>query len=206
MLEKQKNSVVGITGGIGSGKTTVSNFFKTLGIPTYHADKEAKDLINRSKVIKRKLISLFGESAYNKNNTINKVFVRDKIFNNKELLTKMNAIVHPKVAGHFRRWLKKQEAPYILKEVAIIFENNLQSQYDYIITVVADEQERINRVIKRDNISIDSVKSIIRNQLSDKYKIKKSDFVITNNDLDIAKQQALEIHQQLLLKSKSVKF
>ena len=197
MKELQKHIIVGITGGIGSGKTTISKYFEGFGIPVYHADIEAKALMNRSKVIKRKLIALFGDDAYI-NNTLNRDYLRSQIFKEKKLLSKMNAIVHPKVGVHFKRWVKKQNAPYILKEVAIIFENNLQSQYDYIITVIADKEERVKRVMQRDNSSRDSVKAIIRNQFSDQEKIKKSDFVIENNDLEAAKLQAQIIHNNLI--------
>lgn len=189
--------VVGLTGGIGSGKTTILKFFESFGIPIYIADDEAKALMNRSKVIKRKLIQLFGESAYI-NGKLNRTYLASKIFNDKSLLSKMNAIVHPKVASHFNRWLNKQNAPYVIKEAAIIFENNLENQYDYIITVVADEHLRIERVMKRDNASVEKIKSIISNQLPDSEKIKKSDFVITNNDLDSAKAQVTAINQQIL--------
>lgn len=194
--------IVGLTGGIGSGKSTIAKWFESQNIPVYIADKEAKALMNRSKVIKRKLITLFGESAY-ENGKLNREYLASKIFNNKALLAKMNAIVHPKVASHFERWLKKQDSPYVIKEAAIIFENNLEYQYDYIITVIADEDLRIARVIQRDNVSIEKVESIIRNQLSDEEKIKKSDFVIKNNDLEEAKKQAQLIHQTLLKKSKT---
>ena len=190
-------TVVGLTGGIGSGKTTVSKYFESFGIPVYIADEEAKALMNRSKVIKRKLKQLFGESAY-KDEKLNKPYLASKIFSDKLLLSKMNAIVHPKVASHFKRWLKKQDAPYIIKEAAIIFENNLEAQYNYIIIVVADEGLRIQRVIKRDNASREKIQSIINNQLLDADKIKKSDFVISNNDLDSAKKQVIIIHKQLL--------
>lgn len=189
--------VVGLTGGIGSGKTTILKFFESFGIPIYIADDEAKALMNRSKVIKRKLIQLFGESAYI-DGKLNRTYLASKIFNDKSLLSKMNAIVHPKVASHFKRWLNKQNAPYVIKEAAIIFENNLENQYDYIITVVADEHLRIERVMKRDNASVEKIKSIISNQLPDSEKIKKSDFVITNNDLDSAKAQVTAINQQIL--------
>ena len=191
--------VVGLTGGIGSGKTTVGSFFESYGIPIYIADKEAKGLMNRSKVIKRKLIELFGESAY-ENGQLNRAYLAAKIFSDRELLSKMNAIIHPKVASHFKRWLKKQDAPYVIKEAAIIFENKLEHQYDYIITVVADEHLRLERVIKRDDTSVEKIKSIMRNQLTDNEKIKRSDFVIRNNDLETSKKQALEIHQIILKK------
>lgn len=189
--------VVGLTGGIGSGKTTISKCFESFGIPIYIADDEAKGLMRRSKVIKRKLVQLFGESAY-KDGELNKPFLASKIFNDKTWLLKMNAIVHPKVASHFQRWLKKQDSPYVIKEAAIIFENKLERQYDYIITVIADEDLRIERVMKRDNASKEKIKAIIKNQLSDAEKIEKSDFVITNNDLDFAKNQANQIHQKIL--------
>jgi dephospho-CoA kinase len=193
--------VVGLTGGIGSGKTTIGKCFVSYGIPVYIADEEAKALMNRSKVIKRKLIKLFGKAAY-KDGKLNRPYLASKIFNDKELLEKMNAIVHPKVASHFKRWQKKQDTPYVLKEAAIIFENNLEQQYDYIITVVADEDLRIARVMKRDNTSKEKVKSIIANQLSDEEKIKKSDFVIVNDDLDKAKLQAAKTHHAILQKLK----
>ncbi len=109
--------IVGLTGGIGSGKTTISKFFESFGIPVYIADDEAKALMNRSKVIKRKLIQLFGESTY-KDRKLNRPYLASKIFNDKTLLLKMNAIVHPKVASHFKRWLKKQDAAYIIKEAS----------------------------------------------------------------------------------------
>lgn len=189
--------VVGLTGGIGSGKTTILNYFKSFGVPVYIADDEAKALMNRSKVIKKKLIALFGEAAY-KAGTLNRSYLSSKIFSDKTLLAKMNAIVHPKVASHFKRWLKKQNAPYVIKEAAIIFEHNQDKQYHYIITVVADENLRIKRVVKRDNTSIEKVKNIIKNQLSDAEKIKKSDFVITNNSLALAKKQAIKVHKKLL--------
>ena len=189
--------VVGLTGGIGSGKTTVLRYFESLGVPVYIADIEAKALMNRSKVIKRKLTHLFGEQAY-KDSKLNRPYLASKIFNDKSLLVKMNAIVHPKVASHFKRWIKKQDAPYVIKEAAIIFENKLESQYTYIITVVANEDLRIKRVIKRDNTSVEKIKSIISNQLPDKEKINKSDFVITNNDLDSTKAQAISIHKEIL--------
>ncbi len=193
--------VVGLTGGIGSGKTTIGKYFESYKIPVYIADKEAKALMNRSKVIKRKLIELFGEPAY-KDGKLNRPYLASKIFSDKSLLSKMNAIVHPKVASHFKRWLKKQNAPYVIKEAAIVFENNLEHQYDYIVIVVADEESRIERVMKRDDTSRKKVKSIMDNQLSDEEKIKKSDFVIFNNDLDVAKQQVDEIHRAILQKIK----
>ncbi|WP_178985721.1 dephospho-CoA kinase [Winogradskyella helgolandensis] len=194
--------VVGLTGGIGSGKSTILKCFQSYGIPVYIADDEAKALMNRSKVIRRKLIHLFGEKAY-ENDTLNRPYLASKIFNDKTLLAKMNAIVHPKVATHFKQWLNKQDAAYVIKEVAIIFENNLQNQYDYIVTVVADKDLRIKRVIQRDGVSREKVEAIMKNQWSDEDKIKKSDFVIVNDNLKEAQKQALKIHKKLLKKLNS---
>lgn len=192
-------TLVGLTGGIGSGKTTIANFFKELGVPIYIADTEAKALMNRSKVIKRKLIALFGDNAY-QNGKLNRDFLSKQIFNNKDLLQKMNAIVHPKVASHFKRWVKKQEAPYVISEAAILFENGSYTKYDYIITVTAPEEVRLKRVMSRDSASKEKVKSVMNNQWKDEEKIKLSDYVIQNINLEEAKAQVLQIHQNLLQK------
>jgi len=189
--------IVGLTGGIGSGKTTVSNMFNDLGVPVYIADLEAKKLMATSKVIKRKLIDLFGPKAY-ENNELNRAYIASKIFNDKVYLDKMNAIIHPKVATHFKQWLQKQASKYVIKEAAIIFEHNMQSQYDYIITVIANEEERIKRIIKRDNTSKEKIVSIIKNQISDQEKVKMTDFVIINDQLDHTKAQVLKIHNTIL--------
>ncbi|HEX9826724.1 MAG TPA: dephospho-CoA kinase [Flavobacteriaceae bacterium] len=189
--------VVGLTGGIGSGKTTVSNMFKDLGVPVYIADLEAKKLMNSSAVIKRKLIDLFGSMAY-QNNELNRTYISSKIFNDKVYLKKLNAIVHPKVAKHFEQWLQKQTSKYVIKEAAIIFEHNMQSQYDVIITVIANEEERINRILKRDNTSKDKIVSIMKHQLNDEEKVKMSDFVIVNDKLEHTKEQVLKTHNSIL--------
>jgi dephospho-CoA kinase len=196
---KSEPKVVGLTGGIGSGKTTVANYFKELGVPIYIADVEAKALMNRSKVIKRKLIQIFGEDTY-ENNNLNKAFIAGKIFNDKSLLEQMNSIVHPKVASHFKRWLKKQAAPYVIKEAAIIFENGSYKSLDLTITVVAPENIRIKRVIERDNSTAEKVEAIIKNQWSDAEKVKLSDFVIENISLEDTKLQVKKIHQEILKK------
>jgi dephospho-CoA kinase len=189
--------VIGLTGGIGSGKTTVSNMFKDLGVPVYIADIEAKNLMNSSAVIKRKLIDLFGDIAY-QNNELNRAYISSKIFNDKVYLEKMNAIIHPKVAEHFKHWLQKQTSLYVIKEAAIIFEHNTQSQYDAIITIIADKDDRINRILKRDNTTKDKILSIMKHQLSDEEKVKMSNFVILNDNLEHTKEQVLKTHNSIL--------
>lgn len=189
--------LVGLTGGIGSGKTTVAKYFEELGVPVYIADSEAKALMNRSKVIRRKLIALFGNEAYVEN-TLNRPFIAQQIFNDKKLLNAMNAIVHPKVASHFKRWVNKQDSPYVISEAAILFENGSYKKYDYIITVTAPEDIRLQRVIKRDNSNKQKVEAIMANQWSDQEKIKRSDFVIENIDLEQTKIQVRKIHKKIL--------
>lgn len=196
--------VVGLTGGIGSGKTTVANFFKALDVPVYIADDEAKGLMARSKVIKRHLIALFGEDAYIEN-ALNKPFLASKIFSDKSYLNKMNAIVHPRVAAHFKRWIKKQNSSYVIKEAAIIFEHNKESNYNFIITVTANLEARIQRVMERDHSSISKIESIIKNQMSDEDKIKKSHFVIANDNLEDTRAQVLKTHRSILKQIEKIK-
>ena len=197
--------IIGLTGGIGSGKTTVAKMFSKIGVPVYIADIEAKQLMNTSGVIKRKLITLFGTEAY-KEDTINRPFLANKIFNDKLLLQKMNAIVHPKVNEHFKTWVSKQNSDYVIKEVAILFENGSYKYCDYIITVTASEETRIKRVIARDNSSKEKVKAIIKNQWPEGKKIELSQFVIHNNDLSDTKKQVEDIHRQLLKLVEKTKF
>lgn len=188
---------IGLTGGIGSGKTTVAKLFQEQGIPIYIADVEAKQLMVRSKVIKRKLIQLFGKQAYI-NETLNKSFLANSIFNDGTLLEKMNAIVHPRVRRHFFKWKDKQKAPYVIKEAAVLFENGGYKNCDFLITVTAPKDIRIARVLERDNTTEDKVLSIMKNQWQDEDKIKLSHFVIENTDLESTRKQVLIIHKKLL--------
>jgi dephospho-CoA kinase len=189
--------IVGLTGGIGSGKTTVAKEFEKLGVPIYIADDEAKKLMNRSKVIRRKLIAIFGKDAYKKDK-LNRPYLAKIIFNDQSLLQKMNAIVHPKVASHFKKWLKKQDAPYVIKEVAILFENGSYKQCDYIITVTATIETRIARLLKRDETTVSKIEAIMKNQWQDEDKIALSQFVIQNDILENTVIQVQKTHNQLL--------
>lgn len=191
--------IVGLTGGIGSGKTTVAKEFMALGIPIYIADEEAKNLMRKSKIIKRKLIQLFGDKSY-VNNELNKPFIADIIFNDNSYLEKMNAIIHPRVAKHFNKWVLKQKSPYVIKEVAILFENGGNKQCDYIITVIAPIDLRFRRLLKRDQTTKRKIKAIMKNQWRDEDKVKLSDYVIDNTSLEKAKNQVLKVHRSILKK------
>ena len=190
-------TIVGLTGGIGSGKTTVAKMFNTLGIPTYIADDEAKKLMNRSKVIKRKLTALFGENTYI-NNELNRPFIASVIYSDKDYLNKMNAIVHPKVTKHFLRWLNKQKTAYVLKESAILFETNAHKKCDFVVLVTASKDMKIKRLLNRDKTNKEKIKAIMDNQLNDDEKEKRSDFIIINTTLEDTKKQVETIHKSLL--------
>ena len=189
--------IVGLTGGIGSGKTTVASMFQALGIAIYIADEEAKKLMASSKVIKRKLITLFGEKAY-VNDTLNKPYIADTIFKNRFLLEKMNAIIHPRVASHFKKWLLKQKSPYVIKEAAILFENDGYKQCDLIITVTAPKELKIKRLLSRDSMTVEKIEAIMNNQWNDEEKIKRSHYVIVNSELENTRKQVVKIHQQII--------
>lgn len=190
--------VVGLTGGIGSGKTSIANLFETLGVPVYIADIEAKKLTERSKYIKKKLIALLGPEAYHTNG-LNRAYVASKIFNDSELLAKVNAIIHPRVGQHFKRWLVKQERyTYCIKEAAILFENGGYKNCDATILVTAPEELRIARVMKRDNASRNEIESRMNNQWADKKKIPLATYVIDNVDWEVTKKEVLIIHKKLL--------
>ena len=189
--------VVGLTGGIGSVKSTVAGFFVELGVPVYIADIEAKHLTNTSKVIRKKIISLLGKEAYNKEG-INRRYVADKIFNDKSLLEGVNKIIHPKVALHFKRWLLKQTEPYCIKEAAILFENGGYKSCDYTILVTAPTSLRIKRVLERDMTTELEIEDRISNQWDDEKKIPLADFQIENIDLETTRSRVKELHLRFL--------
>ncbi len=189
---------VGVTGGIGSGKTTVCNIFKVLGVPIYNSDIEARRLIDNHKEIISKVSSLFGDDIY-QNGQLDRKRVGELVFKNKDLLEKLNAIVHPHVAFHFESWIKeKLHCKFIIKEAAILFESGGNKQVDKVITVAAPEELRIKRVMDRDNITNKEVMRRIKKQLSDDEKIKMSDYVIYCNNEKLVIPQVLNIYQEVL--------
>jgi len=191
--------IVGLTGGIGSGKSTVAGFFKELGVPVYIADSEARKIMDYPEVI-REVKSIFDENVTDTDNKLDRKKIASLVFNNPEKLKKLNAIVHPRVKEDFAYWLDKHKNhKYVIKEVAIIFETNSEKDFDKIILVTAPEKERIKRVMKRDNVSEREVLERMKNQLSDTDKISKSDFIIDNTNKIFAKKQAGNIHLSLNL-------
>ena len=189
--------IIGLTGGIGSGKTTVAGFFSALGVPVYIADIEARKLTQNSKVIRKKLIALLGSEAYNVEG-LNRNFVANLIFNDKELIEQVNRIIHPKVARHFKRWVVKQEAPYCIKEAAILFENGSYKNCDATILVTAPIAQRVERVLKRDHSTTAAIEDRMSNQWQDEKKLTLADFHIENIDLEMTKSRVEELHHLLL--------
>jgi dephospho-CoA kinase len=190
--------IIGLTGGIGSGKSTIGKWFLERGIPVYDSDQEAKDLMNKDSVLKENIRDLLGPESYI-DGTYNRKFVAQQVFQNKELLSQLNAIVHPAVFHHFQNWVSTQNAPFIVKEAAILFESGSYKDCDYIISVVSDESIRIQRVISRDQLSKQQVKDRIANQWTDEQRIEHSDFIIENNtDLVELYDQFEELYNKLL--------
>lgn len=189
--------IVGLTGGIGSGKTTIAKMFEELGVPVYYADIEAKKLMQNSVSLRKKIIALFGEEAYS-NNGLNRTYIAKIVFNDRKKLEQLNALVHPEVENHFKKWLGLQNATYVVQENALIFENNKQGYFDSIIAVTAPFEKRIERVMKRDNVTKQQVLDRITNQIDDDHRVKHAAFVINNTDLSESKDQVSQIHRRLL--------
>ena len=188
---------IGITGGIGSGKSTVCRVFSALGIPVFEADRIAKELMNTSGEIHEKLVNLFGASVYLPDQTIDRKYLAGIVFNDPSLLAQLNAIVHPVVRQTFFDWCDKQKSPYIIHEAAILFESGFYKMMDKTITVVTSENERIQRVMKRDGLTLELVKERIKNQWTDEERIKLADFVIGNNDNELIIPQIIEIDKKI---------
>jgi len=173
--------IVGITGGIGSGKTFICKKFKDMGVPVYNADERAKFLMENDEVLKQQLINHFGEEIYI-NSKLNKILLANKIFNNKNELAFINSVVHPAVEKDVKKWKEENKNfPYLIKEAALLFENGSYKKLDKTILVFAPEDERILRVMQRDNTSKEKVMSRIKNQMSDLDKMENADFIINNN-------------------------
>jgi dephospho-CoA kinase len=190
---------IGITGGIGSGKTTVSKVFEVLGIPVYYADLEAKRLMNENEKLMEKIKYHFGKECY-LNGRLNRKYLSNLVFNNENKLLLLNSIVHPVTLEDAEIWMQKQTAPYALKEAALIFESVSQQQLDYVIGVFTPLPLRIQRVINRDQLSREEVKSRMDKQMDEKIKMRLCDFVIKNDEQELVSPQVIKIHETLLSK------
>jgi dephospho-CoA kinase len=188
---------IGLTGGIGSGKSTVAQLFEVLGIPVYYADDAAKQLMNSDEQLKNLLQSAFGEAVY-KNGLLDRQYLASLVFNDPYKLELLNSIVHPATIRDAEKWMQQQTTPYVIKEAALLFESGAAGHLDYIIGVSAPLAIRIKRVMDRDKVSREEVMKRMYNQLDETIKMKLCDFVITNDEQQMLIPQALTIHQKIL--------
>jgi dephospho-CoA kinase len=184
---------IGITGGIGSGKTLVLSVFEKLGAPTYNADNRAKWMMNNSPKIVNKVFELFGQESYI-NGELNRTFIAEQVFKNKDLLNQLNVIVHPLVFSDFKEWCDSQNFPYIIKEAALLFESGSYKDMDAIITVDAPLEIRLKRASIRDQKSEEEIKGRIKNQYPNEIKVNAADFVINNDGITPILPQVIQLH------------
>lgn len=193
--------IIGLTGGIGSGKTTIANYFHSLGIPIYIADDEARKLMQSPQILEA-IKNTFGTSVF-ENEVLNREKLAKIVFNEPEKLEKLNGIVHPAVKNHFKDWLNQNKTiPFIIYEAAILFESGSYKNCDFIITVTAPVETRIQRVLDRDKTSRELILKRMAAQWTDQQRISKSDFVIENTVLESAKEKVVEILKILKIKQK----
>jgi len=193
---------IGLTGGIGSGKTTVAKVFEVLGIPVYYADDAAKQLMNNNPALKQQLIASFGAATYFENGELNRKHLSSIVFTDKEKLALLNSFVHPATIADAQQWFSKQTAPYVIKEAALLFESGTAEGLDYVIGVTAPFTVRLKRVMDRDAVTAEEVKRRMANQIDEQLKMKLCDFVLHNNEQQLLLPQIVALHEELLNRTK----
>jgi dephospho-CoA kinase len=189
---------LGITGGIGSGKTSVCRVFEVLGIPVFSADRQAQELMEKDNDIIAGINSITGKDLY-KSGNLNRTDLASIIFNDRTILKRVNSLVHPAVFDRFANWMLQQAAPYVIMETAILFESGASAIVDRIATVVAPVEQRVKRVMIRNKLSQEQVMERIRNQMDDKERMRQSDFIISNSENDMIIPSVLKIHNEILI-------
>jgi dephospho-CoA kinase len=192
-----KSLKLGVTGGIGSGKTTICKVFGVLGIPVFSADDEAKRIQDNDRDLQIKINSLAGKDLFPAGK-LDRPELAKLIFSNKELLEKVNSLVHPVVFRSFREWVKKQDSPYSIMEAAILFESGAFRLMDRIVTVVTPLEERIERLVRGNKLSREQIIARIKNQIDDESRVKRSDFIIPNSENDMIIPAIIGIHEEML--------
>lgn len=187
---------IGLTGGIGSGKSTVARLFELHGIPVYYADAAAKEIMNTDETLKNQIIQHFGEATYT-NNRLNRKQLADIVFKDKEKLALLNSLVHPATIRDATNWMQQQTAPYTIKEAALIFESGSQSELDYVIGVYAPKTLRIHRTMQRDGVDREEVLKRMKNQIDEEIKMRLCDFVIVNDEQQLLIPQVNELHEKI---------
>lgn len=190
--------IVGITGGIGSGKSLVCQVFSKLNVPVYSSDDESKNISQNDPEIQRELTALLGTEIY-QHGFLNRALMAEKIFKDDALLHSVNKIIHPKVAADFKLWLNRHsQKPYVIQESAILFESNAYLLCDIKVTVSSPEKLRISRVIQRKNMTMEKLRAIMLHQIPESEKINRSDYVIENNESSLLIPQILQLHQTFI--------
>lgn len=187
---------VGLTGGIGSGKSLIAEMFRLLGVPVMHADAAAKYLMEHDESLKAAIVNLFGEEVY-KNGRLNRPFLASLVFNDKQKLDSLNALVHPATVAYGKKWLEEQKASYAIKEAAIFFESGTYAEMDKMIGVYAPVELRLKRAMERDAVSEEEVKKRMQSQMDEEEKMSRCDYVIYNDGSRSVIQQVLELHEVL---------
>src|SRR5665647_231630 len=188
---------IGLTGGIGSGKSTVARIFEVLGIPVYYADEEAKRLMTENRELKNSIINAFGKEAYNHSN-LNREFIAGQVFNNEKKMQVLNSLVHPATINDAIAWFQKQKSPYVIKEAALIFESGSNKDLDYVIGVKSPVELSIRRAMERDHISEEQVRARMNKQMDEDSKIRLCNYVIANDEQQMLIPQVLALHEKFL--------
>lgn len=187
---------VGLTGGIGSGKSTVAKIFEILGIPVYYADDAAKRLMNEDEDLKASIIKHFGTESYI-NNQLNRSWIASIVFNDEEKLALLNSLTHPATIRDSNEWMRKQTSAYTIKEAALIFESGSDAYLDYVIGVKAPAPLRISRTMQRDHITEEEVLKRMARQMNEETKMQRCDFIIVNDEQQMIMPQVLALHEKL---------
>lgn len=188
---------IGLTGGIGSGKSTVARIFEVLGIPVYDADSASKKLMIENNELKNQIKNSFGKGAYT-DGELNRRYLAEQVFSDSQKMALLNSLVHPATIKDAEQWMKKQKAPYLIKEAALIFESGSQKQLDYVIGVKSPLALRLHRTIQRDNVSTEQVKARMEMQMDEAIKMRLCDYVIINDEQQMILPQVLELHEKFL--------
>jgi dephospho-CoA kinase len=187
---------IGLTGGIGSGKTTVAHIFETLGIPVYYSDDAAKKIMNENPVLQQQIIQYFGEESYI-NGQLNRPYLAEVIFNNDEKRTLLNSLVHPLTIDDAAKWMLQKNTPYAIKEAALIFESDVWKHLDKVIGISAPYELRLQRAMQRDNISREAVEARMAKQMNEEEKMKRCDYILYNDEQQLLIPQVIALHERL---------
>lgn len=192
----------GLTGGIGSGKSTVAGVFRVLGVPVFVADEESRNLLESDDAVRSRMKAAFGDGMY-PGGVLDRRALARVVFNDRDALARLNAIAHPAVREAFQRWASLQRAPYVVLEAALLVDTGWARALDHLVTVNAPEELRVRRVMARDGVDAGKVRARMRNQLDEDARLAAADDVIVNDDTRLVIPQVLQLHERLLAKART---